>query len=53
MRFGKISSSLIRTQALAFMGDFLEIGIHPWSEQKKSPNSIKSEGLGIIKINPI
>ncbi len=53
MKFHRISSSLIGTEASTFLGEFLETGIHPWFEQEKSPNLVEYEGLGMIKVSPI
>lgn len=33
------------------MGDFLETGSHPSSEQEKLPNSIKFARLGMIRVS--
>jgi hypothetical protein len=35
------------------LGDFLEIGIHPFGEQEESPNLVEYARLGTIKVCPI
>jgi hypothetical protein len=35
------------------LGDFLEIGIHPFDEQEELPNLVEFTKLGTIRVNPI